>query len=75
MMRWDRNLLGSQPLHYSFYNYTIIQSITQLSMDRRLWTPEVLQINIQEDQHIIRLVAKFGTKKWPIISERLCSET
>lgn len=44
-------------------------------MDRRLWTSEVQQRNIQEDQHIIRLVAKFGTKKWPLISERLCAET
>jgi hypothetical protein len=30
---------------------------------------------IQEDQQIVRLVAKFGTKKWPLISEKLCAET
>jgi len=54
--------------------YTILHSIIllfiiiQLSMDRRLWTPSVMFYSMQEDEHIVRLVAKFGTKKWPLIS-------
>jgi hypothetical protein len=29
----------------------------------------------KEDQQIVRLVSKYGTKKWPLISEKLCAET
>lgn len=60
-------ILVSKLYYYSINNPTIDGSTT---LDPRSTT-----LLIKEDQHIIRLVARFGTKKWPLISERLCAET
>lgn len=37
-------------------------------MDRRLWTQEVIDIQIQEDDAITKLVYEYGNKKWTIIA-------
>jgi|JI9StandDraft_1071089.scaffolds.fasta_scaffold230524_1 hypothetical protein len=46
-----------------YYLYCVINH-----MDRRLWTPEVNHIQIQEDEAIIKLVDEYGNKKWTIIA-------
>ena len=48
------------------YLYSVINH-----MDRRLWTQEVILIQIQEDQAITKLVDEYGNKKWTIIAEKL----
>ena len=45
------------------YLYSVINH-----MDRRLWTPEVIHIQIQEDEAIIKLVDEYGNKKWTVIA-------
>ena len=45
------------------YLYSVINH-----MDRRLWTHEVIHIQIQEDEAIIKLVEEYGNKKWTVIA-------
>ena len=45
------------------YLYSVINH-----MDRRLWTQEVIDIQIQEDDAITKLVYEYGNKKWTIIA-------
>lgn len=45
------------------YLYSVINH-----MDRRLWTQEVIYIQIQEDDAITKLVNEYGNKKWTIIA-------
>ena len=45
------------------YLYSVINH-----MDSRLWTHEVIHIQIQEDEAIIKLVEEYGNKKWTVIA-------
>lgn len=51
---------------FYYYLYSVINH-----MDRRLWTQEVMHIQIQEDEAITKLVDEYGNKKWTIIAEKL----